>query len=321
MITSMHSAGASAAKAFVGLTTTAEAVKAIQKLLDDIHGYFTGDARRKREQIVLRQEGHLKNAVARLQSIDSRISGAQQYQKDVLSQLGGYADLSQMMVGSGYVGPKGTLLSGGAFLNYQLQQKLANLKKFATALKQMAQKKVSASLIKQVVAMGPDQGLLFAQEILAGGSSLINTLNKTEAQIAAEETTVSQMAASAAYGAGGALNFMAALRKQRAGIEKEVQHWAKVFGTEASKWFGVPRYKQPQHYQTGGTIPIGEMGFVGEAGMERVHSTPFGTVVEPMGGPHRGTTVVQNFYGPQYPTPEQRRLMSVEMTLALGVAP
>jgi hypothetical protein len=315
-----HAAGAAAARGFVHLKTTAEATKAIERLMGDIHKYFTGEARRRHEHTVRMQEHHLKNAVAHLQKIDSAIAGAKQYKADVLSSLSGYADLSTTMVGSGYV--NGKLMSGGAFLNWQLQQRVTNLKKFAAVLKKLGQKHVPASIVKQVVALGPDAGLEYANEILAGGSDLIKTLSKTEAQITAEEQAVAGYATSAAYGGGGRLNFLSGLRHQRAGIEREVQHWAKVFGQEAGRWFGVPKGRMPKRYQTGGTIPIGESGFVGEGGIEFVTSTPGGAVVQPLGDTAQGrVVVVQNFYGPQHPTPEQRRVMAVEMSLSLGVAP
>jgi hypothetical protein len=82
---------------------------------------------------------------------------------------------------------------------------------------------------------------------------------------------------------------------------------------------GGPQYKG---FATGGVIPVGSHGVVGEAGMpELVSVTPGGAVVTPMTTGKAGVTVINQYYGTQYPTPEQRRRMNIDLSLALGIAP
>jgi SLT domain-containing protein len=73
-------------------------------------------------------------------------------------------------------------------------------------------------------------------------------------------------------------------------------------------------------YARGGYIAPGQTGIVGEAGVpEYVTAGSAGATVTP--GAKKGVTVIQNFYGPQYPTPEQQAQMTMKMTMALQVAP
>jgi hypothetical protein len=77
-------------------------------------------------------------------------------------------------------------------------------------------------------------------------------------------------------------------------------------------------------YGTGGFIPPGGTGIVGELGSpEYATALPGGGVqVTPgAGGAGRQIVVNQNFYGPQYPSPQQRAQMTLELNLALGTAP
>jgi len=75
-----------------------------------------------------------------------------------------------------------------------------------------------------------------------------------------------------------------------------------------------------QGYAAGGFIPPGQIGIVGENGPEYAQAGSTGATITPGAG-KRGCTVIQNYYGPQYPTPQQKSQMAMEMTLALGVAP
>lgn len=75
-------------------------------------------------------------------------------------------------------------------------------------------------------------------------------------------------------------------------------------------------------YKKGGTIPMGQTGIVGEAGPEYATATALGAQITPMRGTSgSGVTVVQNFYGTQMPTVEQKAQMKLEMSLALNTAP
>jgi SLT domain-containing protein len=79
-------------------------------------------------------------------------------------------------------------------------------------------------------------------------------------------------------------------------------------------------------YAAGGYIPPGQIGIVGENGPEFAMAGDQGATIIP-GGPMRGGAnpggpmINMNYYGPQYPSPQQRAQMRMDLVLALGVAP
>jgi Transglycosylase SLT domain len=89
--------------------------------------------------------------------------------------------------------------------------------------------------------------------------------------------------------------------------------------------YGIPGLSGGNYvgYKSGGTIPLGQTGIVGEGGQsEYVTATALGAQVTPMRGTSgSGVTVIQNFYGTQMPTTEQKAQMKLEASLALNTAP
>jgi len=284
----------------------------IRDLLRNIHKHFTGARQRHLDHLVAQQEKHLRHIAG---TVDRTVAAARTYRTSVAQGLSGYADVSGLLVGGAYTAQG--YVSGGAFLNMQLQQRLQSLRKFTRSIKALGKAGVSRGLIKQIVAMGPDAGQQIADEILAMGHRQIKELLATEEAVGAAEQGLAGQAAASAYGSTS-LNLAAGFRRQRREIEREVDHWARRFGQEAARWFHVPRHA------TGGTIPMGSSGIVGEAGLpELVSVGPGGAVVTP-GVSIRGAggmTVINQYYGTQYPTPEMQRRMNMDMALAFGVAP
>jgi hypothetical protein len=76
------------------------------------------------------------------------------------------------------------------------------------------------------------------------------------------------------------------------------------YGSPAGAWSHEMGYGW---YDQGGWLPTGASIAVNTTGAP-----------EKVGG---GPTVVQNFYGPQYPTPQQQKMMERDLVLLLGVAP
>lgn len=83
---------------------------------------------------------------------------------------------------------------------------------------------------------------------------------------------------------------------------------------------GAAQHEAQYHwYKDGGHMRPGETGVVGDAGPELYTAGPSGGTVTPLG--KGGATVIQQFYGPQYPTPEQRASMALEAAVSLIGAP
>jgi phage-related protein len=71
-------------------------------------------------------------------------------------------------------------------------------------------------------------------------------------------------------------------------------------------------------YRIGGHMRPGETGVVGEAGPELVTAGQTGATVTPMSG--GGANVMMQFYGTQYPTPEQQQAMILNLTQAVNMS-
>jgi hypothetical protein len=71
-------------------------------------------------------------------------------------------------------------------------------------------------------------------------------------------------------------------------------------------------------YRIGGHMRPGETGVVGDAGPELVTAGQTGATVTPMGA--GGVPISVNFYGTQYPTPEQQQALILNLTQAVSMA-
>ena len=228
----------------------ANIIREVGTLLRDIKKQFGGGGRR--EQLVMAQLDHLKNIRARLGHIDARIQAARQYQQSVTSGLQSYADVGGLTVGGGYVGS--AYKSGGQMLHLQLQQKLANLRKFARVLKRLAKGHVPAEIMREIINAGPDAGLQIAQEILAGGPELMKQLAGDEAALQKIEKQIGRGASSYVYTGQfkTGKDFLAGLEHEKAHLERGFRHLGRILGEEASKWFGVPGHHHHGHHGGGG---------------------------------------------------------------------
>jgi hypothetical protein len=303
---------------FASAKTAANVLADMRNFLKVIAEYYHGSAARHREALVERQARAMEITANKISALSSKISQARQYQADTLSGLQSYADLGSLS-SQGPIFRRG--ITGGQGIELQLQGKLANLKKFAAALTKLSRAKVPSSLIRQIVALGPDAGLQYANEILAGGSSLIRQISATESQIAKEETAVSQVATNAVFGLSGTgKSFLAGLLSQQKALDALFRREGRILAQEAARWFHVPRSKMPKSFDSGGWLMPGEMGMNYGHKPEMVltagHIEQLGEVLARKLAPVMHTSPVVNFHGTQWPSPEQRTHLMRELTYA-----
>jgi hypothetical protein len=188
-----------------------------------------------------------------------------------MSSLSGFADLSSLQEGAGYSGTK--YQSAGQMVQSQLQSKLGDLKAFATSLKKLSKAKAPTSLIQQVVALGPGPGTQFANDILAGGPTLMKQISASESEIHKEEQRISRGAASAVYAGkyNSGKDFLKGLKAEHEALSDEFRKLGKVLGREAARWFNVPKSKQPKGFASGTFSASPGWAWVGERGPELMH--------------------------------------------------
>jgi hypothetical protein len=284
-ISGMQSKGESLVNTYAGSNLNSMISKE-PTFLKDIAAYFKGSSAKWRDRTIELQTKHLASIRTSLNSVNSKIAGAQALQQSTMSSLSGSSGLSTITQGGGYVGTK--FVGGGAMEELQLKAQLATLKAFSAALKKLTAMKLPASLMQELVALGPVAGLAMAQDFIQGGPSLIKQLAGTTSAITAAETGISRGVASQAYTGKyvtGA-NFISQLTADKTKLTKLFTEVGDAMGKEAAKWFRVPKAKLPKKYATGGLITEPVMGVgvnsgqdysFGEAGIETVTPGMTGT--------------------------------------------
>lgn len=261
------------------LTTLMAIRKAADATARAIRDFYHGSAARWRIEDVRDRAARLSDVASRLTAVRSRIAAARGYQQSTLSNLSGYAGLDQLTPGGTYTGTPGggvKLLSGGQYLNVQLKTKLATLRTFSAALRKLTSMHAPSDLLRQIIDLGPDAGLPYAQELIKAGPSVLRQVSKTEAAISGTEARISRGAASAVYEGRYQTrgNFLDQLKDQEAGLTALMRRLGKALGTEAARWLGVSAARLgrrlPKGYASGGTFAAGQLIMTGEHGPELV---------------------------------------------------
>jgi len=252
-----------------GLLSLAKIQSEQTTFLRTIAKYYSGSALHWRQAAVQRQTKAMENASKQLTTLQNNAKAASAYAASVTSNLSGYAALSGITLpgststASGAIRPTGAA-AAATTIQGQLHQKLANLKKFAAILGQLRRSGLASSLIRQIVDMGPDDGLAYAQAILATGRSGILDINKTQAAINATAGSVGKAAAAAVYGQAAVDGFKA----QQKQLQAIMRMLGKELGVEAARWLHVPKGKLPKGYATGTNWASPGAHWVGENGPE-----------------------------------------------------
>jgi hypothetical protein len=176
------------------------------------------------------------------------------------------------------------------------------MRKFGNALKKLHQMGLKGSLFRQIVDMGPDQGLEYANELISGGSAFIRQFSAEEAQLNKEERRIAKGASSVESGFGWRTGkeFYQGLFSQREHLRKLFKELGHDLGEEAIRWFHVPRGKRPKGFATGGILrePVWGMGV---SGQEYTFGENGAEFFAPMRSPHSagasaGSGDVYNIY-------------------------
>lgn len=229
------------------------------QFLRDIARYYHGSSAAWRDRKVIDQIGQLKAVSVKLDKVNATIQNARQLSGSIYSGLAQTTSLSNYSIGGGFSGTK--FVSGGQMLKGQMAQSLQTLRKFLAALRKLASLHLWPGLMQQIVALGPVNGLAMAQEILAGGSSLVRQLNAEEGAIQGTERAIGRGVAS--YQTTGRFvsgrNFVGQLVKERDKLEKLFRDLGMELGREAARWFHVPEAELPvdlrrhrRHHGSGG---------------------------------------------------------------------
>lgn len=141
----------------------------------------------------IRQDAAAKAVQANRDALDKLIQ-AQQAAVDMAKQI------SDGLQSSGNIGDLFQKSLTGKGLLADLQDQGKALAKFRSQIDQLRKAGLSEDLIQQLIAKGADQGGSAAGEILAGGLSLINALNRAQANLEAQANLIGAGSAAVKYG-------------------------------------------------------------------------------------------------------------------------
>jgi hypothetical protein len=260
-----------------------------REYLKVIAKYFSGPDARRREESAARQLNEMRNIRDRLTMNKQEISRLYADKRSIQQNLSGYGALSGLSIGPTAGIGDNVALSGGQGLKMQLTTRIHTMRQFGNALKKLHRMGLKGSLFRQIVDMGPDQGLDYANELISGGSAFIRQFSAEEGQLNKEERRIAKGASSVEAGLGWKTGkqFYQGLFSQREHLRRLFKELGRDLGEEAIRWFHVPRGRRPKGFATGGILrePVWGMGasgqeyMFGEAGAEffapmQSHHTP-----------------------------------------------
>jgi len=244
-------------------TDTRNTVAAIRQL-------YRGHARRWRINDVRERSGRLAKLADKISDLTATMKAARSYRRDVRSNFRDFAKLSGIELQESTTGgPIKTQIAES------FRGRLATIRAFGSVLKKLRAAGLSRTLLRQIVDMGPEQGLQYGRLILSQGA--VAELNRTQGQIESVIGKVSTTATKAVFGIMGK-GFVDGLAGERKRLEKQMDHLGRVFARSVARWLGVnPR--RVRKFARGGLItePVVGVGMrsgdeyrLGEAGVEAI---------------------------------------------------
>ncbi|KAA6211777.1 hypothetical protein [Streptomyces filamentosus] len=188
------------------------------------------------------ERDRLKTRLASAQDLlKSRIDEQARYRADVRSRAQDSASLSSLGLDRQQV-TAGTIRGG-------LQAKLAQLRQFNGYITRLIKRGLHKSLLRQVIAMGPEEGLPYAAALLGMTNQDFKQTNQMQASIDKESEALGRTSAKHFYDAGvnSAKGLVEGLRSQQKAIEKEMTDIARGMERALKKALGIKSPSRVAH--------------------------------------------------------------------------
>lgn len=246
----MESAGKSLVHAFSdgSLKTLSQIKSEASQAIDAIRKYYSGAAQTTLVGAVKKQTAALEKLATRSQEIAAKISSMKAFASSTASNLSSFSDLSSLTA------PKSgeTATQIGQGIKAQLNQDLKELHNFFGIIGQAKKAGLDKTFIEQAIALGPIDGYTYLKAALSGGKSLIDTINKDEKAIGAEDKLIGRRAADIQYGQSISKGFLSGLDKEKAKLDKEMKRLGDEIAEELAKAFHIPKADLPKAVRTAG---------------------------------------------------------------------
>lgn len=185
-------------------------------------------------QTLASKRDFLKNRLSSAQAtLKSRVEERERYRADVRSTAQGAASLSSLGLESAQV-TSGTLRAG-------LAQKLSKVRQFGRYIQMLAKRGLNKNLLRQLLAMGPEEGYAYASALAGMTAADFKQANSLQSQIDKEADNLGKAGAGALYDAGvnSAKGLVAGLQSQQKAVEQQMYKLAKAMEKAIKKALGI----------------------------------------------------------------------------------
>lgn len=239
-----------------GLTGSRSQIQATAADLNaDIWKAFSGQKTNKDSELVKfvnREHDKLQKLATERDKLKARLSSAQdllksrideqaRYRAEVRSRAQDSASLSSL-------GLQRQEVTAGA-IRGGLQAKLAQLRQFNSYISRLIKRGLHKSLLRQVIAMGPEEGLPYAAALLSMSNQDFKQTNQMQKDIDRESDSLGRAAAKTFYDAGvqSAQGLVNGLKSQQKQVEQQMVEIAKGMEKALKKALGIQSPSRVAH--------------------------------------------------------------------------
>ena len=240
----------------VGLTGTKAQIKATaMDLVKDIWAAWSGKKTNVDSDLVKminKEHAKLQALANKRDALRSRLSSAQALLKSRIEERDRYrADIrSSARSASGLsslgLEPKQVTASS---IKQGLGQKLAKLRQFTKWIGILTKRGINRNLLREVLAMGPEEGYAYASALVGMSNSDLKAVNSLQSQIDKESDTLGKRAASTMYDAGvnSAKGLVKGLQSQEKAVVDQMYKLAKAMEKAIKQALGIKSPSRVAH--------------------------------------------------------------------------
>ncbi|MEU0516646.1 hypothetical protein [Streptosporangium sp. NPDC006007] len=173
-----------------------------------------------------RNSSRLEALSVRRDAATKALAAGKQYASQITSNARSFAGLSSLD------GP-----TSGAQIRQGLQMKLSGLTQYAGVLKALGKRGLSKSLLRQVMDMGPEDGLKYGQMLLSADKGTFKDINAVQAQVDKTSRSLGRNSADMLYDAGkmAGRGFLTGLEGEIKSLDKSMDKLAKHMAKSIKK--------------------------------------------------------------------------------------
>ncbi|MEU1731388.1 hypothetical protein [Streptosporangium sp. NPDC020145] len=194
-----------------------------------------------------RNSSRLEALSVRRDAATKALAAGKQYATEMTSNARSFAGLSSLD------GP-----TSGAQVRQGLQMKLSGLTRYANVLKALGKRGLSKSLLRQVMDMGPEDGLKYGQMLLSADSGVFKDINAVQAQIDKTSRSLGRSSADMLYDAGkmAGKGFLTGLEGEIKSLDKSMDKLAKHMAASIKKALHIKSPSQLPAIRQAGAMTV-----------------------------------------------------------------